>query len=216
MPTFELTDLQQRSWDGLDGNNQLYPPANVTSVLNEGLRRLNIITAFNQATVPIGVAGGFTVANQQLYAVPAGLFIPQRVYFEQRELKKMTIEQIAQRFRDWTRDASVSKGPPMRWAPIGLNQFVIHPFDAVGGRLLEVSGVAPVTPLVNAGDVVELEDHNAEILIDYTKSRIMLKEGGKPFADASLAYQQMIAKLKTMVAWENMAWPRYFVQGASQ
>jgi hypothetical protein len=39
----------------------------------------------------------------------------------------------------------------------------------------------------------------------------MIKESGKPFADASLNYQEMIRKLKPLSLWKDLKFPPYFL-----
>jgi hypothetical protein len=42
----------------------------------------------------------------------------------------------------------------------------------------------------------------------------MLKEQGAPFTAASAAYQEFIRSMKGMVMWENLTFPRYFLDVA--
>ena len=208
MPTFTLSTLQQLVWDGLDNNTGLYVPAQVTSILNEVLRRTNLLVGWNQNTIPVP---GFTVANQLLYSIPSGILIPTKVYYEEQELEKYSLAKLAQRFRNWAVDSNQWEGQVARWFPLGLTVFGIHPLDANGGGLLEVQGVAPITPLVNAGDVVDLNDELAEVLVKYVRGRIMLKEVGAPFNAASLVYQEFVRGIKVMLLYESVVFPRYFL-----
>ena len=208
MPDFTLADLEQRVWDGLDNDVGLYPEPNVRGVLNEGLRRLNVAVGIAQDTIPVP---GFSVAGQREYATPAGIVIPIKVYFEGRILEPFSLRELATRFRKWATDTTVNYGPVNRWAPIGLGMFIIHPIDAAGGNLIEVQGVVPMIPLTAPGQVISLEDQMCDILIDYAKSRIMLKESGTPFGQASLNYQEMIRKLKPLSLWKDLKFPPYFL-----
>ncbi len=208
MPTFSLQALEQRCWDGLDNNRLFFSEGNVRSVLNEGLRRLQLLCAFAEVTVPVP---GATVADQLIYRTPTEITIPLRVYYEGIELSKASIRQIATKYRTWSTDSNATRGPVSEWAPIDIRQFIIHPIDAGGGRLLEVNGIAKITPLVEPTDVIQLDNQYCDILVDYGKSRIRLKESGKPFSDASLAYQEMIRKVKAMTVWRGMTFPKYWV-----
>ncbi len=208
MPTVTLQQLERRVWDGLDSNDQMFPEGNVRSVLNEGARRLNLLVAFRQVTVPVP---GATVANQLIYRTPSEVVIPLRVYFEEVELSKASLRQVATKFRTWATDSTATRGPVTRWAPIDIRQFIIHPRDAVGGQLLEVNGIARWVPLVEPTDTITLDDQYCDALVDYCKSRIRLKEGGQPFALASVAYQEFIRKTKAWTVWESMKFPSYFV-----
>lgn len=208
MPTFTLAQLQDRVYDGLDWNDQLYSRPNVRSVINEAICRLNHLVAFAQTTVPVA---GATVANQLIYQTPAEISIPLRVYYEEAELSKASLRQIAGRFRTWSTDNSHTRGPVARWAPIDIRQFVIHPMCATGGQLLEVNGVAKHVDLVEPDDVISFDDQYADAAIDYAKSRIRLKEGGQAFALASLGYQEWMRKVKQWNVWNGVAFPRYYL-----
>jgi hypothetical protein len=209
MPTFTLSTLSQLVYDGLDNNTLLYASAQVTSVLNEILRRSNLLVGWNQATIPVP---GFSVAKQQLYTVPSGIVIPLNVYYEERELEKYSLSKVAQKYRDFAIDLNIWEGQVARWYPIGLTTFGVHPLDANGGALLEVQGVAPIVPLANPDDVVTLNDELAEALVKYARGRIMLKEIGVPFASASEVYKDFIRSMKGMALFESMTFPRYWVE----
>ena len=200
--------MEQRVYDSLDANTGLYPEAQVRAVINQALKKLNCIIGFCQDTIPII---GFSVAGQREYATPTGIVIPIKVYFEGRILEPFSLRELATRFRKWATDTTANYGPVNRWAPIGLGMFVIHPIDAAGGNMIEVQGVVPMIPLTAAGQAISLEDQMCDILIDYAKSRIMIKESGKPFADASLNYQEMIRKLKPLSLWKDLKFPPYFL-----
>lgn len=207
MPTFTLSQLEQRIWDSLDNNSGQYPEPQLRLVVNEGLRRLNLLTGFNQATV--SVSGG-SVANRLEYSTPAGIMIPMRLDYNGRELNRMSFRRLVQKRIDWATKTNAS-GPVSDWATISLTRFVICPIDAVGGSVLDMTGVAPITPLVNSGDPVTLDDAFADLLVDYGRMRAPLKEGGATFANASIAYQAMVKKLKTMTIWSGMAFPQYWL-----
>ncbi len=209
MPIFTLQALQQRVLDGLDQNNLFFPTGNTRSVLNEGLRRLQLLCAFSQVTVPVP---GATVADQLIYRTPPEITIPLRVYYEKIELSKASIRQIATKYRTWTTDSNATRGPVSEWAPIDIRQFIIHPIDAGGGRLLEVNGIAKITPLVEPTDVIALDNQYCDILIDYCKSRIMLKEGGANFAISSTtSYAEMVRKIKAMTVWQGVKFNNYWL-----
>ena len=208
MPSFTLATLQQLVLDKLDGNVGMYPLAQITLALNQGLRRLNLITGFQQATVPVP---GWTVANQLVYNPPPGILIPITVYVEERELVKVgSLQELAEQHRNWATDTTATSGPTQRWAAIGITQFVIHPMDAVGGRLLEVSGVAPIIPLTAPGQTVNLDDEWVDMLVDYASTRVMIREIGAPFQGTMGIQRALVEKLKTLTIWSGMNWPEYW------
>lgn len=209
MPSFTLSALEQRVWDSLDDNRGFFPEGNVRSVLMEGLRRLNLLTGFQERTIPVA---GATVANQLIYRTPPDITIPLRVYFESVELNKASLREIATKFRTWSTDSTATRGPVTRWAPIDIRQFIIHPMDAVGGQLLEVNGIARLTPLVNQTDVIQLDDQYCDLLIDFAKSRILYKEGSKIWADGStLSYSEWVRKVKAWSVWQGVRFSRYYL-----
>jgi hypothetical protein len=209
MPSWTLAALEQRVWDSLDNNTFLYPELQVRQCLNEGLRKLNLLVGFDQVTTAIP---GFSVAGQTLYSVPPNITIPIKAWFEQNELDKLSIKQTALTYRNFTTDTTSNAGPVKSWYPIGITRFGIYPADAVGGLLLEVTGVNRVTPLVLPGDVINLDDQWCDALIMWVRARIMLTEGGKPFADASACYQQFIGMVKPFLIWQALKFPRYFIE----
>lgn len=205
MPTVTLAQLEADIWAVNDGSSLEFPELQVRLVINEGLRRLNNLTGFNQNIVPIP---GYTVAGQLVYQTPVGILIPLSVYVEERELNKEgSLQELAQRHRNWAVDNTLTQGPTQRWAAVGINKFVIHPMDGVGGRLLEVQGVVPIVPLVGQNDAISLDNEFADILVDYCSSRLFLKETGRAFANAMKIRPEMMRKLATMTIWESMVFP---------
>jgi hypothetical protein len=184
----------------------MFPQAQVTQVLNNAVKKINFLTGIVEELLPMVTQG-----NQLVYPMAAGMIFPLKLYVEGIELEKYSLNQLGTQFRNWATDTTASAGPMARWAPIGIDQFVIHPMDAVGGRLIEVNGVSTITPMVNPGDTVDLDDDQVPTLIDYCRGRIMMKLGGKPFASASVSYQRFINEIRDMVIWEGLVFPQYFV-----
>ena len=209
MPTTTLQQIEDKVYSGLDNNTLEFPEVYVRLAINEGLRRLNLLTGFQQATLPID--GNFTVAGRRQYSTPAGILIPLRVDYEGVEIQRVALERLARAYQNWSVDSSDSFGPVARWASIGLTTFVIHPVDALGGGLLEVTGVTSITPLVNPGDFVTLDDQFADILVSYAKMRVMCKEGGKPFADLAITMRATWEDVQEMTIWKGVDFPGYWL-----
>lgn len=206
MSSYTLAQLSDLLYAALDGNDRMYPQAQATAVLNETVCKLNSLLGANQTAIPL-----LTEAAQLVYAIPAGVYIPIKIYCEGKELEKYSLRQLGTRFRNWATSTTASDGPVARWAPIGLDQFVISPIDAIGGKLLEVQGVVPVTLMTAAGDEVDLDDDTVPTLIDHDRARIQLKLGGTVFAAASIAYQQFIREMKDKITWEAFKFPAYWI-----
>lgn len=210
MPTVTLAQLESRVWDSLDNNHQEFPENYVRLVLNQGLTRLNLLIGYNQAT--IAVPGGFTNAGVLQYQTPAGIIIPMRVDIDGLPMERYSLERLAREHQSWAVDDSSTLGPSSRWASIDLRNFVIHPIDAYGGSLLEVTGIAPIIPMFVQDDVATLDDVWIEILVDYAKMRLLLKEQGKAFFDQGFSFKAALRKSQQMAVWKNIQWPEYWIQ----
>jgi hypothetical protein len=206
VPSYTLSALQTKVLDLLDGNSAEFPLPNITAVLNHGLARMNLQLGLQSTTVAVP---GNTVAGQFAYSVPSGIEVPVRCDFQSQEISPLSFGRLARSYPTWATDTSANLGPPARWARLDLQSFIIHPADAYGGALLEVTGIAPTTPLVNAGDVVGLEDQWAECLIAYSRMRLLLKEGGRAFAEAVKAFAPYKAKIREASIWRDVNWSQF-------
>lgn len=209
MPTFTLHQIETSVYAALDGNTQFFAEPQVRAAINEGLSRLNLLIGFQQDIVPVP---GWTRAGQLLYYVPDPVIIPMVVYIENRELEKVSLRELGQRFRNWAVQNTSQFGPTARWAPIGIRQFAIHPMDYAGGQMLEVQGITSTVALTAQNQTVTLDDEWCDLLVDYAKTRVLLKDSSKTFADASLFYQEFTRKVKTMTVWAGLKFPAYFVK----
>ncbi len=209
MPSFTLGEIQTLIYDRLEGNTLLYTEPELTAVINECLRVTNLFTGYNETSI---ILPNFTVANQLVYDVPESILFITRVAFEGQDLDKIGLIRIAQDYRYWATDTSDTYGPTARWIPIGITKFALHPIDAVGGADVTITGVVEPTLLVAADDVVSLDDEFVTLIVEYCGHRLVLKEGGKAFADASLLIQSYWRQMKQLKRWQGFKAPRYFVQ----
>ena len=209
MPQTTLSQLESRVYAGLDGNALEFPEPFVRMAINQGLYRLNLLLGLFQDT--LAITGKFTVAGQREYNIPAGILFPLRVDYEGSELQRVSLERLARAYRNWAVDTTDDLGPVIRWASLGMSRFVIHPIDALGGSLLEVTGVVQATPLAIPGDVVTLENQFTEILVLYARTRVLAKEGGKPFRDLALQFQEMWKQVRVRSLWRNQEFPLYWL-----
>ena len=208
MPSVTLTELQQYVLDRLDANSTFFTTTEITNALNEAYRLMNVFCQLNQTTATVS---GNSVINQSVYQTPAPILIPLVVNFAGRQLRKMSFQALARNFPGFASDATVKLGRVQRWAPIGINQFLIHPMDSVGGRTITVTGVIEPTPLASGGDVLSLDDDFVSMAVEYAAHRVQLKEGGQVFSDASLLLQRFYGFLKQRMRLSGMTFPRYFV-----
>ena len=204
MGLLTLSQIDQRVLDSVDGNSSEYPQAERYAVINQALMRLNLLLGFSQTTVAVP---GFSVAGQLLYSIPAGIPIPLSCDFEGQRLEPYSLRRLARRYQNW----SVDTGLPQEWVRLGLGQFLIHPIDPLGGGLLEVSGVANITRLSAPTDTSPLDDSYAEILVNWCKCRLLLKEGGQAFASQSIVLQKMMKQVRLLSIWQDVKFPSYWI-----
>lgn len=206
MPQVELQDLQARVYARLDGNTQLYSLTSVNSRINEGARCLNLFTGFSQATV----LAGLTIANWQWYRVPAPIVFPMKVYCENRELNKSSVSSTSDVSPRWLRGSTNQQ--IRSWIPVGTTMFAIVDVDPTGGKALSVMGVTTPALLVNETDTLNLDDEYADLIVDYAFVNLVLKEGGKPFADASSNYKGWLKRVRALQRWEKKINPSWMVE----
>jgi hypothetical protein len=206
MPQTTLADFETRVWTKLDNNQQLYQQSSVDRLINEASRVVNLFSGFSQSQVAIGL----TVANWQWYRVPAPIVFPMQIFMENRLLYKSSAGSTAATDRKWIRGGSGSY--TRTWIPVGTRMFGINPTDPSGGKYLECWGITTPALLVNPGDSLVLDDEYAELIVEYAFLNLVLKEGGKPFADASKGYQNGIKRMRSLQRWEGKINPRYFAE----
>ena len=206
MPQIQLSDFEQRVWSRLDNDTLLYPQAQVDAKINEGARVVNLFTGYNQGTADLGL----TVQNWMWYRVPTAIVIPMKVYLDGKELNKETVAGAGRMFPKWMR--GVYNRSTAMWIPVGSRMFALVPPDGVGGKLLQVWGVMTPPLLVNPGDALTLDDEYANLIEEYAWVQLVLKEGGKVFADASRGYQNWLRRIGDLQMYESKISPRYWVE----
>src|SRR5579872_813316 len=209
MPAYTMTDLENRVYAALDNNSALYPQAEVDLELNCTIQWVNLYLALVQTASDL-----ISVAGHYLYTIPAGMLFPTRVQFEGRALQKESLRVISTRDRSWLTQTTATGRPVRHWVPIDLQTFAIHPADAIGGRDIQVTGVADPANLIPAQPLIK-DDQTVEIICDMTTANLQLKEAGAIFAKSSLAYQRAVRFLKARSRWEALRFPPYFVRTES-
>lgn len=212
MPSYTLAIFREKVYSHVENNTELYTLAEVDRAINEALQVLNLYTGYLQGSVTIGN----TQINRFIYDVPSSVLIPEAVYLADRRLFPVSVPAMAMRQREWLRQTTANFGTVRHWIPIGITKFAIHPADATGGRSLKVEGVLEPTPLVNASDIANISDQLADAVQNLAAHVLMLKEGGKIFADASLQYQRFLHDMKSMGRWRTLRQPRYFIEQVSE
>ena len=209
---YTLAELQSSVYARLENNTLFFPAAEVTDIINEALRAINIVTGFYQGTPDSLIS----VAGKLVYNVPAGMLYPQRVQFEQTQLDAIPITRIGQDYRTWATDTTNKLGPVARWIPVGIDKFCIHPADSVGGSRIFVTGVLETPVLALPDDAMTLDEEWADMVVEYCASRLPLNTSGPSTSAAlSLYSKSYIPSLKALTNLSSMKWPKFFIQSGS-
>lgn len=202
MPTVTLAQMRTQVYHRLEENVLLYGQSEVDDAINEQLRVLNCWTGWYQQTV------GFTqlsIPKRFFYDIPAPIVIPLNVKWDRKGLDKSSLTDAVMTTRDVLTRTSAVDGPPRYWVPLGLRKIAMIPADAVGGRYMEVTGIADPPKLVNASDSFSLSDEYTDAIEDGSFISLVLKEGGKILADALRSvYPQYKAKLMELRRWQTL------------
>ena len=208
MPEYTLQDIDNRVLSLLDENTLFYPQNQRTTAINEAIQVTNLATPFCMATVDVP---GFSIKGQQFYPVPAGFIFPIRVYFNGKQLQKVSFRSLTMRYRNWATDLTSMGQPVQEWCPLGLGMFLIHPIDATGGQTISVNGVVEPVPLVNETDSITIEDSWVTTIVNLSFVTLIIKESAAEFAGSSLIYQEVIRDMKSRTKWTKMKWGRYWL-----
>lgn len=206
MPQVTLSDFENRVWGRLDNNQLLYPQTQVDGFINEGARILNLFTGYNQGTIFLGLS----IKNWMWYQFPFSVVIPMKLYLDGKELNKESITGAGRMFPKWMR--GITNRVTGMWIPVGCRMFALVPPDAVGGKQIEIWGVLTPPLLVDPTDALTLDDEFANLIEEYALINLVLKEGGKPFADASREYNAWIKRMKDLQMYETKINPKYWVE----
>lgn len=202
MPATTLAQFRSRVYNRIENNSLFYTSGEVDGKINEALKVTNLFACWNQGRMPAGL----TTANRVFYRTPAGMIFPMKVYLDDRELEKDSVSSISGTQSKWIQGL----GNTARcWMPIGLNMYAIFPSDKHGARALEIWGVMEPDNLINDTDTSNLADEMSDLVVEYAFFSLVLKEGARPFVDASKLYKPWLAKLRTLQAWEATISPAY-------
>lgn len=202
MPTVTLAQMRTQVYDRVENNTLLYQTGEVDDAINEQLRILNCYAGWFQQTV--GFAQ-LSIPKRFFYDIPAPIIIPLNVKWNRQGLDKSSLTDAIMTTRDVLTRTSAVDGPPRYWVPLGLRKMMLVPADAVGGRYMEVTGIADPPKLVNATDSFSLSNEYAEAIEDGAFISLVLKEGGKILADALRSvYPKYKAKLMELRKWQTL------------
>lgn len=188
--------MQQDVYHRVEENTLLYPLAEVTRAINTAVRSVNCHTGFYQQTVPLPA---LSIPGRAIYDVPAPIFIPLNVRFEQRALEKNSLDSACYS----TPNILTRGGIPKYWTPLGLRKFSVGPIDRTGGRFLSCTGICDPPVLVNPTDYFVLGDEFVLAIEDHAFLSLIVKEGGKVLADAlRTVYPALKTKMRSLSRWD--------------
>ena len=202
MPRVTLAQMDAQVLHRIEENSLFYSQSERYNAINENLRILQCYTGWYQQTVPMPT---LSIAGRTIYDIPASIIVPLNVRFDLRSLEKSSLDSSAYSSRDVLTKANSA---PRYWIPMGLRKFIMSPGDSIGGRFMEVTGIAEVPQLVNSTDAFTLSDEFADLVEDGSYLSLVLKEGGKVLADAMRdVLPGWKSKLRELSRWETMKNP---------
>lgn len=211
MSVILLSELKAAAYSKLDNNFYFYPSSEITWAINEAIKIGNLFCGWITTTKSV-YSDGVTIADRAIYRVPASIAIPQKVVFEGRELDKVGLFQLFRNWPTWMQDTTATTGYPVsRWCPYSLNRFAINPADAVGGGLLEVTGIANITDLASDSDSINLPKASAPIIADYAAHIVQCKLGSVPLTQSIPLYRSYEKLLKQYRIWSRYKQPNFWL-----
>lgn len=209
-----LADLRARAYARLDGNELLYPTAELDRYINEAIKSINLIVGFQQKSIIIPHQ---TQENRFWYSIPNEIIFPLRVKIENTYLQPSSIANIGRSTPQWITDTTYNtQSPVASWVRFGFRKLAIHPASSVGGLDITVTGVSEPKTLIEPSDTIQFSNDVMAAFDLYTAHAILLKESPKEFAMGSSAYQDYLRLVKKLSIWKSFVAPRYYINEASQ
>lgn len=212
MPVTRL-QLRDRIYDRLENNRTLYSDAELNRAINNALRLINGVSGFWQRTLPLNNLAQDRVA---IYTLPDSMFIPSAVYYETRPLNPTSVRELGLMHPTWRTDTTGSTGVNVRdWAPLSFRQFAIWPAPSKGGRVITVSGICLDTDLTADDATLPIGDTFIDLAEDWAFMWLVMKESGKPFADAvRQSSPRWRTKLEELRKWQSFRSPNFWIERA--
>jgi hypothetical protein len=153
-----------------------YPTAEITAALNEAERVFCLLTLALETTTPWSIPPNQTFTHV-LPSFPDWI-CPLRVSNAGgTKIRPAKFSELWALDNQWP----VKPGAPTRYAAAGADLVAVYPQPTVGTVVNITYARAPV-PLVNAGDVPELQPEYHPQLVNYAINRMRQVEGGEVFA----------------------------------
>lgn len=170
----------------LENNDSLFLRDQIRRQLNLSMQATNLILGWNQLTF-----GQITVAGRVCYDVNPSLIFVTRAVLEGKALDFSYLGSLISDVQNvWKATTATENTQTSTWAFVGFRKILIYPADAIGGRLLQVSGVAEPSLFTSESATVNVQSSIMNSVIDHATHSIQVKLTGKPFDD-SMAFMEM-------------------------
>lgn len=210
MARITLAEFETLVLARLEGNNLMFLPDEIRRAINSGFQCANLVVAWNQLTRPL--RSGATIANRHIYNVPSEIIFPQKVVFEGQALEKVSLTALSSTWPVFLQDTTATTGKQVsRWCPVGINKFILHPADSVGGGYVEVTGIGEPTEMVNDSDTVSIPKEGVTAIADYAAHIVQCKLQGTPFIQSIGMFKNYQSLLGLNKYWETFKQPNLFL-----
>lgn len=207
-----LETLRERVYSRIDNNALLFPTIEVDTMINEGVKILNLFTGFQQISLQ-----QTTESNRVWYDIPNEIVFPLRVQIENTYLMPTSVNSIGRSNPQWvTQNSNNMASQVSCWIRFGSRKLGINPADSIGGKQLTITGIREPKPLVNLDDTINFPNEIMAAFDQYASHILLLKESSKEFAMASTAYQEFLRLVKKLTIWKTFTSPRYFISELPQ
>lgn len=196
MPFEQVTLAQLRTrlktkWDNTTGLPILFwTDAEADFAINEALQWYNLYTGVWRKRVTLS-----TVADQVYYSLPATMVYNARMEYNGLTLPMSSLTDLSNGQPAWEGETTADVALPSRimvWAPVGMNQFVVWPADAIGQNSLTIDGVHDTPVLVADTDTLDLDDSEIDALLGEALFIATFKDAAK-FVRAQAWHQEFLA-----------------------
>ncbi len=199
-----LANLQSAVYSRLDGNNRMYPEAEVTRTINHGISILNLFCGWFYDSVALEAS----VSGRAIYRVPDSIIIPEKVTFDGTDLAKVGRTSLFKRWPDWMTETTANTGTGVqRWGCFSLDKLIINPADSIGGAEIVVTGITTPDVLENSTDSLQIPKDGVVALAEYSAHWVQCKLTGKPFTDSIQMYRSFEKYLKSQKRWQTYEHP---------
>lgn len=118
--------------------------------------------------------------KQRYFSTPKQIVSLQRVKFAGVVLKQTSLWELDTLNPGWDSGAA---GTPTRWAPVGINLFVVDPAPGYTG-LFETFGIGQAARVQGADEIILINDDVVNKLLAYTQLYLSFKEGSQELQNA--------------------------------